>query len=121
MNYTLGKEYVLLDSRREVARAVWNGGEWGIVCDHTDIEYGDDDERGECLACGAECDWHWELNESDGREIWVREPHDWHWEKDGALQKLIKREEVYGKKHQDGNNGGEHKETIPRGGEGREH
>lgn len=33
-----------------------------IECWHPDecIEWGDDDERGVCQLCGAECDWHYE-------------------------------------------------------------
>ena len=31
-----------------------------MACEHTDIEWGDDDERGVCQECKATCDWHWE-------------------------------------------------------------
>lgn len=36
-----------------------------VECDHPDeaIEWGDDDECGECLLCGAQCSWHWEEEE----------------------------------------------------------
>lgn len=36
-----------------------------IECDHPDeaIDWGDDDECGECLLCGAQCSWHWEEGE----------------------------------------------------------
>lgn len=44
-----------------------------VECDHAVVTYGkDDDEQGECVVCGAVCDWHWE-NDSGSVE-------DHHWE-----------------------------------------
>lgn len=40
--------------------------------DHGCVEFGDDDERGECLLCGATCDWHWEDDSGD--------VEDYHWD-----------------------------------------
>lgn len=57
-------------------------------CDHEDIEFGEDDERGECKVCGATCDWHWETDvvneghDDDGnytcQTAKVRVPDEWH-------------------------------------------
>ena len=30
------------------------------MCEHENIEFGDDDERGLCTDCGLTCTWHWE-------------------------------------------------------------
>lgn len=49
-----------------------------IECNHPEVEYGDDDERGECKICGATCDWHWEESADDGRLTKERVPHDWY-------------------------------------------
>ena len=86
---------------------VWGGGDtvavdnkeynydYEVECDHK-IEWGDDDERGYCVVCGKECDWHYEnevVNEGhdeDGRytcqTVNVRVPHEWH-EGDGGIIK----------------------------------
>lgn len=52
-------------------------------CEHIDIEWGDDDERGVCRDCGAQCDWHYEKEVIDNypdsiKEFEVRVPHEWH-------------------------------------------
>lgn len=31
-----------------------------MTCKHDEVDFTDDDTRGVCLRCGAECDWHWE-------------------------------------------------------------
>lgn len=54
-----------------------------IECEHLDIEWGDDDERGLCKTCGKVCDWHWEKEIIDNypdsvEEVDVRVPHEWH-------------------------------------------
>lgn len=56
-----------------------------LDCEHEDIEYGDDGDRGTCKKCGATCDWHWEKEVVDNypdyiKEVRVRVPHEWHWE-----------------------------------------
>lgn len=31
-----------------------------MTCKHNDVDFIDDDSRGVCTQCGAECDWHWD-------------------------------------------------------------
>lgn len=83
--------------------------EW--ECNHPDecIEYGDDDERGECLLCGATCDWHYEnevVSEGHGEDGHytcitddVPHPHDWHSPRvlSGMLKEYV--EEAYGNRN----------------------
>ena len=52
-------------------------------CNHENIRWGDDNERGECLDCGATCDWHWGKEVFDNSpdyvaEADVREIIQWH-------------------------------------------
>ena len=99
---------------------VWGGGDtvavdnkeynydYEVECDHK-IEWGDDDERGYCVVCGKECDWHYEnqvVNEgkdSDGNYYCqtdkVRVPHEWH-EGDGGIikQYINEQRRKYGNK-----------------------
>ena len=42
------------------------------MCEHEEVIYGDDDERGTCKQCGATCDWHWG---DDSGSV-----EDYHWE-----------------------------------------
>lgn len=61
-----------------------------VECNHPYqcVEWGDDDEQGVCLLCGATCDWHYENqvvsegHDEDGRYICqtadVCVPHDWY-------------------------------------------
>ena len=54
-----------------------------LDCEHVNITYWDDDERGVCDECGATCDWHWENEVVDNypdyiKEVKVRVPHEWH-------------------------------------------
>lgn len=72
----------------------WVWGDWKdyeVDCTHPYqcIDWGDDDERGECELCGAQCDWRWERDE-DGQS---REPHAWHKGNGGLIKKII--EEKY--------------------------
>lgn len=49
-----------------------------VECDHPYecVEFGSDiEDQGECLLCGAYCDWHYE---NDGEGHGVPEPHDWY-------------------------------------------
>lgn len=86
---------------------VWGGGDtvavddkeydydYEVECNHQ-IEWGDDDERGYCVICGKECDWHYEedvVNEGyddegkyTGQVVKVPTPHEWH-EGDGGIIK----------------------------------
>lgn len=71
------------------------GYDYEVECDH-EIEWGGDDERGYCVICGKECDWHWEnqvVNEGkdeDGnyycQTAGVRTIDEWH-EGDGGIIK----------------------------------
>ena len=80
--------------------------DYEVECDHSTIEYGDDDERGYCVVCGCECDWHYEKEWLDeghdedgnciGQEIEVRVPHEWHRGDGGIIKQYI--EEKYGRK-----------------------
>ena len=55
-----------------------------VECNHPKecIEWGDDDECGECVLCGAQCYWHYERETIDNypdeiKEVKVRVPHEW--------------------------------------------
>lgn len=66
-----------------------------VECNHPSelIEYDDDETVGECLLCGATCDWH---NEPDEYGNTYKEPHEWY-EKflvGGLISKYL--EELYG-------------------------
>ena len=46
---------------------VWGSNPWDDVqvecnhpSDHGCVEFGDEDTQGECVLCGATCDWHYE-------------------------------------------------------------
>lgn len=65
-------------------------------CNHGIVEYGDDDEQGECVLCGAVCDWHWKKETIDNypdsieaREI--QEPHEWYYgtEPKGLIKEIL--------------------------------
>ena len=53
------------------------------------IEWGDEDEQGECKLCGATCDWHYE-EDSEGNR--VREPQEWYSPRytEGLIDEYIK-------------------------------
>ena len=46
-----------------------------IDCEHDIVEYDDDETVGECLICGATCDWHYEEDDEGNK---VRVPHEWY-------------------------------------------
>lgn len=52
--------------------------EWECSHPSATVEYGDDDEQGECLLCGAMCDWHYVVSNDDGYTVKERVPHEWH-------------------------------------------
>lgn len=61
---------------------VWGSEPWKDVqveCDHPYqcIDWGDDDEMGECELCGAQCHWHWEYDYDDGYKAGDRIIHGW--------------------------------------------
>ena len=72
---------------------VWGSEPWTDVeveCNHPEacIDWGDDDECGECLLCGDQCNWRWvEETEYDGTDDYgnpeysksgYRDILDWH-------------------------------------------
>lgn len=63
-----------------------------VECDHPYqcIDWGDDDECGECELCGSQCQWHWEHNYDNGYKGSERVVHSWHRpEKVGGVIKKI--------------------------------
>lgn len=78
--------------------------DYEVECNHQ-IEWGDDDERGYCVVCGKECDWHYEKewvdegHDEDGGCIGhyeqQRVPHEWH-EGDGGIIKQYINETMKG-------------------------
>lgn len=89
---------------------VWGSGEpvsvdgkydldYEVECDHAVVEYDDDETVGECLVCGATCDWHWECYVDCGYTQKSQVPHHWnayHEGNGGIIKKYI--EENYGHK-----------------------
>ncbi len=81
--------------------------EWECTHPEECVKYGDDDERSECLLCGATCDWHYEdevvsesHNEDGGytcKTAGVPHPHEWHSQRKvgGMIKEYI--EEAYAK------------------------
>lgn len=66
--------------------------EW--ECNHPEccMEWGDDDETGECLLCGAQCTWHYNVSADDGYETKERVPDEWSnpSKPEGLLGKCVK-------------------------------
>ena len=64
--------------------------EW--ECDHPAVEYDDDESVGECVVCGATCDWHWDISADDGYIVKDRVPYCWHRadKVGGLIKKYIK-------------------------------
>ena len=88
-------DFSIADKNDNVAW-VWGSGEeitvndkfcldYEVECDHSFVEYDDDEIVGYCPICGSTCDWHWE---NDG-EYMSRVPHSWNTyeEGDGGLIK----------------------------------
>lgn len=71
-------DFTLEDGEDSVA-SVWGDkpSDVDFECGHPSIaiEYGDDDEGGQCALCGVSCDWHWA---SDGEGYKERVPHEWY-------------------------------------------
>lgn len=64
--------------------------EWECNHPYQCIEFGDDrEEQGECLLCGAWCDWHGVADENGHT---YPEPHDWYPRRDvgGMIGKYLK-------------------------------
>lgn len=65
-------------------------------CDHPYmcVEFGDEiEDQGECLLCGAYCDWHYE---DDGEGHGIPEPHEWYNPRDvgGFMKEYIDEQEA---------------------------
>ena len=72
-------DFTVEDEEDNVAY-VWGSEPWNdiqVECNHPYqcIEFGDHDEQGECLLCGAMCDWHGEPDE-EGHAYPT--PHEWY-------------------------------------------
>lgn len=69
----------------------------GWECDHPTVEFDDDETVGECVLCGATCDWHWNTYADAGYTQKEQVPYDWH--KPEKVEGLIKEylNETYGK------------------------
>ena len=65
--------------------------EWECWHPYQCIEFGDDDELGECKLCGSHCEWHYE---DDGEGHKERIPHDWFALRQirGLIAKIVKEE-----------------------------
>lgn len=64
------------------------------LCKHEDIDFGDIEERGECLQCGATCDWHSQIDydEDTGQEIVEKVVDEWYLPSVEETNKKIRRE-----------------------------
>lgn len=73
-------DFEIRDANDTLCATVWGSEPWNDVqvdCEHPYqcIDFGDGEEQGECLLCGATCDYHYTLEE-DGHQ--VPEPHEWY-------------------------------------------
>ena len=62
----------------ELYATVWGSEPYNDVqidCEHDLVEYDDDETVGECVLCGANCDWHYE---DDGEGHRRKVPHQWY-------------------------------------------
>lgn len=87
-------DFEIRDDHDELYATVWGSNPFNDVqidCGHV-VEYDDDETVGECVLCGATCDWHYETSADDGYTITERVPHDWHRPKEisGIVGKYIK-------------------------------
>lgn len=81
------------DKTDELYATVWGSEPWydvQIDCDHSIAEYEDDETQGECVLCGALCDWHY-AEDDEGHK--VRVPHEWYSAKKigGIVGKYLKK------------------------------
>ena len=70
-------DFEIRDDHDELYATVWGSNptdDVQIDCGHV-VEYDDDETVGECVLCGATCDWHYEDNGEGHKE---KIPHDWH-------------------------------------------
>ena len=72
------------DKTDELIATVWGSEPFNDVqidCNHDIYAIDDDDLQGECLICGASCDWHYQTSADDGYVIKERIPHEWYFPK----------------------------------------
>ena len=77
-------DFEIRDENGELCATVWGSdprNDVQVDCNHSIVEYDDDDQRGVCKLCGATCDWHWEKEVIDNypdsiKEVGVRVPHN---------------------------------------------
>lgn len=73
-------DFTLEDGEDNVA-SVWGDkpSDVDFECSHPDtcVEYEDDETVGECLLCGATCDWYWATSSDDGYPARERVPYRW--------------------------------------------
>ena len=97
----LAVDFSIEDENDNVAWVWGTPEDYEVECDHGIVEYDDDEHVGECLICGATCDWHFEEDNGNvGDYYWngkYKVPHSWHYEKDrgGIIKQYVK--EVYGR------------------------
>lgn len=71
-------DFEIRDDHGELYATVWGSNprdDVQIDCEHDIVEYEDDETQGECVICGAVCDWHYE---DDGEGHQERVPHEWY-------------------------------------------
>ena len=86
-------EFEIRDNHDELYATVWGSEpsyDVQIDCNHDIVEYDDDETQGECVLCGATCDWHYE-NDGEGHK--ERTPHEWYHPKKigGIVGKYLKK------------------------------
>lgn len=71
-------DFTITDEEENVAWVWGDAKEVEWECNHPRVEYDDDETVGECLVCGAVCDWHYEPY-VDGDIVGAeRRPHEWY-------------------------------------------
>lgn len=85
-------DFEIRDDHDELYVTVWGNhpiDDVQIDCNHDIVEYDDDETVGECVLCGATCDWHKEDNGEGHQE---RVPHEWYHPKKigGIVGKYLK-------------------------------
>lgn len=81
-NRTEPIQFTVNDNDGEVIAEVWGSEPWKdiqVECNHPEgyIEYGDENECGECPVCGSQCYWHYQESADDGYTIQERIVDEW--------------------------------------------
>ena len=82
-------DFSVADKDDNIAWAWGDKDDYEVECNHAIVEYDDDETVGECIVCGATCDWHWETYGDAGYTQKERVPHDWHNEFGGLIAEYI--------------------------------